>query len=181
MGDKAMTTQDSKDWRWIPGYENLYGVTRDGRVWSAKKRTHAGCWRKQTIMWSGYSTVSLSKDGKSHTHMVHRLVAMTYIPNPNNLPQVNHMNGIKTDNVVTNLEWCTQAENQQHSRRTGLYKNQATGERHGSAKLTVEQVAEIKRLLPTVGNRYIARDFGVHEATISSIRRGLTWRMVDAA
>ena len=60
--------------------------------------------------------VALCENGKQKRVFVHRLVAMKYIPNPHNLPQVNHKNGIKTDNRVENLEWCTASENQQHRR-----------------------------------------------------------------
>jgi hypothetical protein len=64
--------------------------------------------------------VDLCKNGKKKTFLVHRLVATAFIPNPDNKPYINHINGNKTDNRLENLEWCTQSENMKHSYRTGL-------------------------------------------------------------
>lgn len=90
-------------WRDIPGYLGLYQVSNFGRVLSLitnriLKFNNAG---------KGYLQVTLCKDGIQKNYLVHRLVAMTFIQNPNNLPQVNHRNEVKTDNRVENLEWCS--------------------------------------------------------------------------
>ena len=66
--------------------------------------------------FTGYDYVILSKGGKSKTFSIHRLVAIAFIPNPSSLPQVNHKNEVKTDNRVTNLEWCTPAYNSNYSK-----------------------------------------------------------------
>ena len=65
----------------------------------------------------------MNKNGVAKVYPVHRMVALTYVPNPNNLPEVNHINGIKTDNRPENLEWCTKLENIQHAWRTGLMRH----------------------------------------------------------
>ena len=72
----------------------------------------------------GYIRVTLTKDGKAKQYLVHRLVAQHFVPNPDNLPQVNHINGIKADNRAQNLEWVTAKENKQHA-----YKNNLSGTR----------------------------------------------------
>jgi len=70
----------------------------------------------------GYLRFTWNENGKKTRKVVHRFVAQTYIPNPDNLPQVNHIDGDKTNNNVDNLEWCTQNHNMQHAIRTGLWK-----------------------------------------------------------
>ena len=89
-----------------------YDVTESGIVVNTK----TGKVLHQYKIEYGYLRVALCENGKQKRVFVHRLVAMKYIPNPHNLPQVNHKNGIKTDNRVENLEWCTASENQQHRR-----------------------------------------------------------------
>ena len=87
--------------------KDKYAVTLCGKVYSikSKKFLSAGLSKR------GYLTVNLYQDGEGKTFPVHRLVAMAYLDNPDNLPVVNHKNGDKTDNRVSNLEWCTQKDN----------------------------------------------------------------------
>jgi len=100
------------------------------------------------------------------------LVAETFIcPRPEGL-QVNHKNGVKTDNCVENLEWATRSENIQHAQRTGLFVH-PLGENHPMAKLTEKAVREIRRTLP--GTRGLAQKYGVDRSLIKQIRSGKGW------
>lgn len=103
----------------IKGYENLYAVTEDGQVWSYRTKK----FMKPQINNSGYQMVLLQAHGKQKFCLVHRLVALTYIPNPDNLPQVNHKDECRTNNSVDNLEWCTNRYNSNYgSHRAKLSK-----------------------------------------------------------
>ena len=89
------------------GYPN-YTITDDGRVFSLNyNHTGKKVELKQNENTQGYKHVCLSKNGKSKTIPVHRIVALSYLPNPDNLPSVNHKDEVKTNNIVGNLEWCS--------------------------------------------------------------------------
>lgn len=106
------------DWRPVPGYENLYSINRNGEVKSFHK-TQDGYILRQNIC-RGYTCVKLSNKGKDSSRNIHRLLAETFIPNPQQKPCVNHINGNKLDNRLTNLEWVTYSENSQHAFRLKL-------------------------------------------------------------
>lgn len=97
----------TEEWRPIAEYKGLYEVSNLGRVRNIK--THKLV--MQSVVVSGYKRVTLYKENKPKTKLVHRLVAETFLPNPNNLMIVNHKDGNKLNNIVTNLEWCTQSYN----------------------------------------------------------------------
>lgn len=111
-------------WRDIPEYEGLYQISNLGNIKSQHSNRMSGQkpgkLLKVTLMKNGYMSLELRMGDTNKRHLVHRLIAEAFIPNPNNKPVVNHINGIKTDNRIQNLEWCTQSENIRHAIDTGL-------------------------------------------------------------
>lgn len=119
-----------EEWKDIIGYEELYQVSNLGNVRKIDRWVRIG--RKDTYVSKGcvlkgytdnYRRVALSKDGIKKTFYVHRLVALAFIPNPQNKPQVNHIDGDKTNNKASNLEWVTNQENMFHEKVNNLNKN----------------------------------------------------------
>ena len=117
-------------WKDIEGYEGLYMISSYGQVKSldrfairkdGRKNHYPESVRYGHADQKGYLHVTLCKNGVQKTHLVHRLVAETFIPNPGNLPQVNHINEDKADNRVENLEWTSCIENIHHG--TGIQRN----------------------------------------------------------
>ena len=114
----------------IPGYEGLYAASRDGRIWSYPKwgSSKNGLWLKQQkytnskdrVKPRSHYNVPLRKNGKRSLLQVHRLIGLTYIPNPDNLPQINHQNCNPLINDVDNLEWSDGFGNMQHAQENGL-------------------------------------------------------------
>lgn len=111
-------------WKDIKGYEGLYQISSFGYIKSFK-RYKEGKILRQAKYSNGYLFVHLRPmlNGQK-SQMVHRLVAETFIPNPNNYPYVNHKNGNKQDNTIENLEWCTQSYNLKHALDIGLIDSQ---------------------------------------------------------
>lgn len=104
-------------WKDIPGTDGEYRISNHGKVMTAK----TGRTLSPAIDARGYERVCLFKKDRTHRYKVHRLVAITFIPNPENKEQVNHKDGNKRNNSVDNLEWVTNAENMHHSRANGLH------------------------------------------------------------
>lgn len=98
-------------WKDIKGYEGLYKISNLGNVINVKTNN----FKKASIDTYGYYDIVLNKNGKHKHYRLHRLLASHFIANPNNLPCVNHINEIKSDNRLENLEWCTGAYNTQYS------------------------------------------------------------------
>ena len=153
----------------VEGYEGRYSVTRDGRVYSHLRS-------KFLIPRNarGYRTVVLSNREKTiKTQGIHRLVAKAFIPNPKKKPHINHIDGDKTNNHVSNLEWVTPSENRRHALETGLA---VPGREMAkpNCKLTVDDVLEIRRLHEEgdVTQRAIAKDFDVSFQLINDIVLG---------
>ena len=102
----------------IKGYEGIYGITSCGKVWSYRNE----CFLKPATTKKGYLQVNLHKDGKIKKYKVHRLVAMAYIPNTENLPEINHKDENKTNNCLQNLEWCDHKYNINYGTRNDKIK-----------------------------------------------------------
>ena len=172
-------------WLDIPGYKGYYQVSNYGNVRSLNRVITQQNDRKQLVKGralkphltnKGYFKVHLSRDGKRKSRSIHRLVAMAFLPNKLDKPQVNHINGCKTDNNLCNLEWNTQSEQQIHAYQNGL---QPKGEKHHYAKLTRKEVIQIKQLLKhRVLQKDLAAKFNVSQQVISAIKTGSRWNHI---
>ena len=126
----------------------------------------------------GYLQAHLTINGTKKKYYVHRLVAICFIPNPNNYKQVNHIDGNKLNNHVSNLEWCTCKQNIRKAWELGL---NAKGEKHGRAKLTEAIVIEMFRFrnIEKWTQQRIADHFGICASTVSRILRRKSWKHVE--
>lgn len=159
------------EWREVIGYPN-YIVSESGAVMSKKRQ----CLIAQNIGRGGYYHVNLWRNNQMICQSVHRIVAMAFLENPHNKPQVNHIDGTRLNNHVSNLEWATAAENNMHAARV-LKRPFANGEAHGMSTLTAVQVEEIRTKYAS-GNyfhRDLAVEYGVCRPTIGNIINRKTW------
>lgn len=155
-------------WAKIPGYD--YEISSLGRVRNLNTgRIKVNCIEK---VW--YFTVGLFKNGIGRTHRIHRLIMEAFVPNPESHKYINHKNGIKTDNRIENLEWCTQKHNISEAYKIGLCQS-VKGSRHGGSVLNEEQVLTIRELLRYSSGRQIAKQFNLSEGTVSMIKNRITW------
>ena len=160
-------------WEAVLGYDGKYLISKRGDVYSVRNKKII-----KPFISNNYKQVELNLNGKATKHLVHRLVAQTYIPNPNNLPCVNHKDGNKTNNDVSNLEWCSYSENMQHASVTGLLHTK--GSDNPASKLTEDEVKYIRSVYKKGDKEYgssaLGRKFGVDHKAIWSIVNGVTWR-----
>lgn len=171
------------EWKDIPGYEGLYQVSDGGEVKSLQRVVIRKNGRRmpvtesmvsQIIDSSGYRSICLHRSGKRSTARIHKLVAIVFIGDCQAKAEVNHKNGIKTDNRLSNLEYCTRSENVQHAYDTHLTPK---GEEHYCAKLNWDKVRQI-RSMRTTGLSYseLARLFNVSPGSILCIVKIKTWK-----
>lgn len=185
-----------EEWRPVPGWEEAYEVSSLGRTRSLDRHIRCvdrlgvervrGCKGRvlsPRVGNKGYLIVHFRSGGKckSKNMRVHRAVAMAFIPNKRNKPQVNHIDHDRQNNAPINLEWCTNSENMQHAGRAGRLGKAGWGKgsKHPLAKLTEASVAEIRRRLE-LGHkdRDIAKDYCVGRRSIGLIKEGRTWKHV---
>ena len=136
---------------------------------------------KGEICKTGYRRIHVSCHGVHFKFLVHRLIAETFIPNPNNFPCVNHKDGNKLNNCAENLEWCTVSKNNKHAYETGL--KSAKGENNGYSKLTRNDVDYIRKHYVKCNREFgfagMARKFGVDPKTVEHAYKGITWKEGD--
>ena len=162
-------------WKPIPGFESTYEVSNLGRV-KSYAQSAAGKLRAPLTNLRGYKQMILSKAGKNSIHSVHLLVCQAFIGQKPAGMEINHKNGIKADNRLENLEYCTKSENKSHS--VNVLK-QGRGESHGMSKINEEIVREIRRLAATkMCHREIAAKFGITRPNVSYIVKGVAWRHI---
>lgn len=160
----------------LKGYENNYQISDQGRVFTKRRlvgnRILYGRELIPFLTQDGYLRVKLCKDGKEKDITIHRLVAMQFVDNPNNLPQVNHKDGNKLNNCVSNLEWCTKEANGLHAKLNGLMQH---GADRPSSKLTESDVIEMYKMKGVLRAAEVAERYGISKNTVYVIWRGKKW------
>lgn len=156
-------------WKSVVGYEDLYLISSNGRVKRNKKLLKPG------LAGNGYFTVALCRDGIAKSHTIHTMVAIAFIGKRSLNKQVNHKDGLKTNNNVINLEYSTNRENSIHAVINGL---NPSGEKCYWAKLNKKQIDMIrKEHVPyKITYEYLSKKYGVSSSAISLIVRGERWK-----
>lgn len=175
-------------WKPIKEYRGYYQVSNLGRIRGVdrivasthknyKLRNIKGIYIKQRLSHRGYPIVFLSDTAnkKRKSPVVHRIVAFAFIPNPLNLEEVNHINGIKTDNKINNLEWVTHRENIIHAHKNGL-RVSPKGEKNGLSRLKNKDIFRIRKMYKKgILQKIIGIKFSVGQENISRIVNRKSW------
>lgn len=170
----------------------FYAVSNAGKIkrlahkkWCKVNNSYSNFKEKELIIdynnTKKYGRINIYfEDGSNKICGIHRLVAETFIPNPKELEQVNHIDGDKTNNHYSNLEWCNQSQNMRHRIDTLNIKNWKKGEDCHWKKLTEEQVKEIPNLLANgFKKNKIAKMFNVCPTTITELTKGRSWKHLN--
>lgn len=176
---------NSEIWKPVVGYEGYYEVSDLGEVRSLDriikhslggKKNKRGCLMKQKTNRRGCKCIKLMKHGNYAHLLVHQLVAQSFIPNPENKPEVNHIHGIKSDNRASQLEWNTRLENNQHAFKTGLITVK-TGDSHhffGRTGLRCHNSKKVKSVITgeILNQASAAQKCSLHQSTFSLMMSG---------
>ncbi len=178
---------DREIWKDVQDFEGQYQVSTTGKVKSLDRfvPNRWGTLRPiksrplvQGKTRQGYHYVLFSQNGKSKKFFIHRLVAAAFIENPDYLPQVNHLDGKKSNNRADNLEWCTCQQNCHHALENKLYVT-AKGSDAGQAKLTEDIVRDIRKQAATgIWHKTLAAQYGVGRKAITKIVNNQRWKHV---
>jgi len=179
MGDRKnikVINLDGEVWVDIAGFEGLYAISNKVRVKSCKREAVDGAKIHEKILRpgkhkSGYAKFTLCRDGRFHYVNRHRLVATAFIPNPNKLPCVNHIDNDPSNDDISNLEWCTFSHNTRHA-----YKHKRidkSGSKNSMSKLTETNVMFIFKYKGD--KKLLEYKYGVHWQTINDIKSGRRW------
>lgn len=175
----------NEKWREIPGYREIYLISNLGNTRTKDRDGARGCFvhghvLKQHENSNGYMRCSMNINGQSKQMLVHRLVAESFIPNPDGKPYVNHKDGNKHNNAVSNLEWCTKSENERHAYETGLkITTPLKGELHGGRIFNWRDVQAIRNEYVKGsyehGQCALARKYGTSQSHIYNIVHNKNW------
>jgi len=178
-------------WKDIPGYEGFYQASNFGRIRSVEHYDKLNRLRKATIRKQqkdngGYLFVIFSKNGEKKQINTHRIIAMTFILNPNNLPQVNHKDENKTNNCVENLEWCNSKYNANYGNRNKKMIENLSGKNNKKSKKIEQYDLQGNFIKDWIGIRDVARKTNIKHQNISACcvgkqktAGGYIWRYVN--
>lgn len=164
-------------WKDVVGHEGLYEVSNLGRIRSLPRITTSRPMKGKLLSTATkdtkrYEKVCLSYNGNYKYYKVHQVVARAFIDNPENKPQINHIDGNRHNNKVDNLEWVTSTENNSRAKKHGML----LGENHQNTNYTEEQIKEVKLMLKQgLKNIDIERVTGINHKRISEIKCGKVW------
>lgn len=173
-----------ENWKDIQEFKGKYQISNLGRIKSISRKVSNG---------SGFRNIeekilTFKKGRNGYIHAIlnninqkaryaHRLVAIAFIPNPKNKPYVNHINGIKDDNRVENLEWCTQSENLKHAYSNG-FREPIRGNLNSNSKLSEEDAVNIKYNHTNLSHDHVAELYGISSTVAGNIRTGKKWKHI---
>lgn len=174
-------------WKDVVDYEGIYKVSNLGNIISCRRLRflNGGSFyskqfsKKTAVDKLGYVRVGLTKNGVKKLWCFHRIIAFAFIPNTENKPFINHIDGNKSNNSVDNLEWCTASENRYHAFRTGLASK--LGIKNNACKLTESQVLQIRKIHlenPETSLISTAIRFGISKSLVSRINLRQSWKHI---